>query len=107
MVSKAEGRIVLLADVRPSERAIELAGQLGKEPALVQVVLDESTEVLRAERGVLICETTHGFVCANAGVDSSNVAERRGLASPSTIPTLRRAGSARSCARRQRRRRPC
>lgn len=76
VVSKAEGRIVLLADVRPSERAIELAGQLGKEAALVQVVLDESTEVLRAERGVLICETTHGFVCANAGVDTSNVAER-------------------------------
>jgi coenzyme F420-0:L-glutamate ligase/coenzyme F420-1:gamma-L-glutamate ligase len=75
VVSKAEGRIVLLADVRPGERAIELAGQLGKEAALVQVVLDESTEVLRAERGVLICETTHGFVCANAGVDTSNVAE--------------------------------
>jgi coenzyme F420-0:L-glutamate ligase/coenzyme F420-1:gamma-L-glutamate ligase len=75
VVSKAEGRIVLLADVRPGERAIELAGQLGKEAALVQVVLDESTEVLRAERGVLICETAHGFVCANAGVDTSNVAE--------------------------------
>ena len=75
VVSKAEGRIVLLADVRPGERAIELAGQLGKEAALVQVVLDESTEVLRAERGALICETAHGFVCANAGVDTSNVAE--------------------------------
>ena len=75
VVSKAEGRIVLLADVRPGERAIELAEQLGKEAALVQVVLDESTEVLRAERGVLICETAHGFVCANAGVDTSNVAE--------------------------------
>ena len=75
VVSKAEGRIVLLADVRPGERAIELAEQLGKEAALVQVVLDESAEVLRAERGVLICETTHGFVCANAGVDTSNVAE--------------------------------
>jgi coenzyme F420-0:L-glutamate ligase/coenzyme F420-1:gamma-L-glutamate ligase len=75
VVSKAEGRIVRLADVRPGERAIELAAQLGKEAALVQLVLDESTEVLRSERGVLICETAHGFVCANAGVDTSNVAD--------------------------------
>lgn len=75
VVSKSEGRIVRLADVEPSDRAIELARQLGKEPALVQLVLDESTDVLRAERGVLICETGHGFVCANAGVDTSNVAD--------------------------------
>lgn len=74
-VSKAEGRVRLLADVQPGSRARELAGSLDKEPAAVQVILDESAEVLRAERGVLICVTPHGFVCANAGVDTSNAPE--------------------------------
>ena len=74
VVSKAEGRVVALAGVEASQRAQELAAELGKDPALVQVVLDESSEVLRAERGVLICETRQGLVCANAGVDTSNVA---------------------------------
>jgi coenzyme F420-0:L-glutamate ligase/coenzyme F420-1:gamma-L-glutamate ligase len=73
VVSKAEGRVVRLADVDVGERARELAARLGKEPELVQLVLDESTEVLRAERGVLIARTPHGLVCANAGVDRSNV----------------------------------
>jgi coenzyme F420-0:L-glutamate ligase / coenzyme F420-1:gamma-L-glutamate ligase len=73
VVSKAEGRIRTLKDVQPSERASELASTLGKDPRHVQVVLDESRQVLRAERGVLICVTHHGFVCANAGVDASNV----------------------------------
>jgi coenzyme F420-0:L-glutamate ligase / coenzyme F420-1:gamma-L-glutamate ligase len=75
-VSKAEGAVVDLAGVRPSARAIELAvappGGQAKDPRAVQVVLDQSTEVLRAERGVLVCRTHHGFVCANAGVDASN-----------------------------------
>jgi coenzyme F420-0:L-glutamate ligase/coenzyme F420-1:gamma-L-glutamate ligase len=71
-VSKAEGATVALADVRPEARAQEIAATLGKDPRFVQVVLDESVEVLRAERGVLICRTHHGFVCANAGVDTSN-----------------------------------
>lgn len=73
VVSKAEGRIRSLSNVAPSERAIGLAAKLGKDPRHVQVVLDETDEVLRAERGVLICVTRHGFVCANAGVDASNV----------------------------------
>ena len=72
VVSKAEGRIRSLADVLPERRAIELASHLEKDPRLVQVILDETREVLRAERGVLICVTHHGFVCANAGVDASN-----------------------------------
>jgi coenzyme F420-0:L-glutamate ligase/coenzyme F420-1:gamma-L-glutamate ligase len=72
VVSKAEGRTVALADVTPGEEALRIAAQ-GKDPRLVQVVLDESAEVLRAERGVLIVETHHGFVCANAGIDLSNV----------------------------------
>ncbi|MCW3029435.1 MAG: F420-dependent oxidoreductase [Solirubrobacterales bacterium] len=71
-VSKAEGAVVALADVDPGPRARELAAEQGKDPRAVQVVLDESEEVLRAERGVLICRTRHGFVCANAGVDASN-----------------------------------
>lgn len=73
IVSKAEGRVRRLSEVEPSERAIELAKKLGKEAALVELVLSESREVLRAERGVLITETHHGFVCANAGIDSSNL----------------------------------
>jgi coenzyme F420-0:L-glutamate ligase/coenzyme F420-1:gamma-L-glutamate ligase len=72
VVSKAEGRVVRLADVAAGERAVELASAQGKDPRAVQVVLDESVEVLRAERSVMICETRHGFVCANAGVDASN-----------------------------------
>jgi coenzyme F420-0:L-glutamate ligase/coenzyme F420-1:gamma-L-glutamate ligase len=73
VVSKAEGRVRSLSSVIPGAEARKLAAVLGKEPALVQLILDESTEVLRAERGVLIAETHHGFVCANAGVDSSNL----------------------------------
>ncbi|HEX4187917.1 MAG TPA: coenzyme F420-0:L-glutamate ligase [Solirubrobacteraceae bacterium] len=72
VVSKAEGAVVALAAVEPSARAYELAREQDKDPRAVQVVLDESEEVLRAERGVLICRTPHGFVCANAGVDASN-----------------------------------
>ena len=73
VVSKAEGRLRELAAVEPGERALALAAEQGKDPRAVQVVLDESAEVLRAERGVLVCVTHHGFVCANAGVDGSNV----------------------------------
>jgi coenzyme F420-0:L-glutamate ligase/coenzyme F420-1:gamma-L-glutamate ligase len=73
-VSKEEGALIALADVRPSERARELAARHGSDPRVVQVVLDQSVEVLRAERGVLICRTRQGFVCANAGVDASNAA---------------------------------
>jgi coenzyme F420-0:L-glutamate ligase/coenzyme F420-1:gamma-L-glutamate ligase len=72
LISKAEGRTRRLTEVAPGERALALAVQLGKDPRLVQVVLDETREVRRAERGVLISVTHHGFVCANAGVDASN-----------------------------------
>jgi coenzyme F420-0:L-glutamate ligase/coenzyme F420-1:gamma-L-glutamate ligase len=71
VVSKAEGRTRRLAEVTPSEQAIALAG--GRDPRLVQVVLDETKEIVRASPGVIVCETHHGFVCANAGVDQSNV----------------------------------
>ncbi len=72
IVSKAEGRLRRLAEVEPGPRARQLARELGKDPSQVQVVLDESQAVLRASRGVMICVTHHGFVCANAGVDASN-----------------------------------
>ncbi|HVD40665.1 MAG TPA: coenzyme F420-0:L-glutamate ligase [Solirubrobacterales bacterium] len=77
IVSKAEGRVRRLAEVEPSERAHELAKELGKEAELVELVLSESREVLRAERGVLITATHHGFVCANAGIDASNLPDER------------------------------
>jgi coenzyme F420-0:L-glutamate ligase/coenzyme F420-1:gamma-L-glutamate ligase len=71
VVSKAEGRIRVLADIEPGAEARALAPKLQKDPRQVQAVLDESAEILRDER-VLICRTRHGFVCANAGVDASN-----------------------------------
>jgi coenzyme F420-0:L-glutamate ligase/coenzyme F420-1:gamma-L-glutamate ligase len=72
IVSKAEDAIVALANVVASDRARELAAATDKDPRHVQVVLDQSAELVRAERGVLIARTHHGFVCANAGVDASN-----------------------------------
>jgi coenzyme F420-0:L-glutamate ligase / coenzyme F420-1:gamma-L-glutamate ligase len=73
VVSKAEGRVRSLEEFEPGERARELAAAHDKDPRHVQAVLDETVELLRADRGVLICRTRHGFVCANAGVDASNV----------------------------------
>ena len=75
VVSKAEGRLRRLSAVAPGPRARELAARHGRDPRQVQVVLDEAAEVRRAERGVLICVTPHGLVCANAGVDRSNAAD--------------------------------
>jgi len=72
VVSKAEGRVLDLSKVTPSPVARGLAADLDKDPRQVQVVLDESAQMLRARRGVLVCVTHHGFVCANAGVDASN-----------------------------------
>ena len=74
-VSKVEGRTRRLADVEPGERARELAAELDKDPELVELVLSESERVVRAERGVLITETPGGWICANAGIDSSNLDE--------------------------------
>jgi len=72
IVSKSEGRIVHLADVTPGARALEMAAESGKDARQIEVVLSESAKIVRWERGILICETHHGFVCANAGVDRSN-----------------------------------
>ena len=73
VVSKAEGRSVVLEDVEPSALAIELATNWEKDARHVEVVLRESKRIVRMDHGVIICETRHGLVCANAGVDASNV----------------------------------
>jgi len=77
VVSKAEGRLVTLAAVRPGAAAARLAAETGKDPRLCEVILSESRRIVRQRRGTLICETHHGLVCANAGVDASNVAAGR------------------------------
>jgi coenzyme F420-0:L-glutamate ligase / coenzyme F420-1:gamma-L-glutamate ligase len=79
IVSKAEGALRRLEDVVIGDRAREFAREHAKDPRHVQVILDESAAVLRAQRGVLICRTRHGFVCANAGVDTSNAPEDAAL----------------------------
>ena len=72
VVSKSEGRVVRLADVTPRREAEELAQAQGKDPRQVELILRESKRIVRAERGVIIVETHHGLVCANAGIDRSN-----------------------------------
>jgi coenzyme F420-0:L-glutamate ligase/coenzyme F420-1:gamma-L-glutamate ligase len=73
VVSKSEGRVVSLVAVRAKKRALKLAKEQGKDPRLVELILRESRRVVRAGHGVIITETKHGFVCANSGVDQSNV----------------------------------
>jgi coenzyme F420-0:L-glutamate ligase/coenzyme F420-1:gamma-L-glutamate ligase len=73
IVSKAEGRIIQLSSVQASRHSIALAGRMRKDPRLVEVILRESRRIVRMRGEILICETHHGFICANAGVDQSNV----------------------------------
>jgi coenzyme F420-0:L-glutamate ligase/coenzyme F420-1:gamma-L-glutamate ligase len=77
IISKAEGRMIRLETVSPSARARELARELDKEPELVEVILGESRKIIRTGGRALIVETHQGFVCANAGVDQSNVGLRQ------------------------------
>jgi coenzyme F420-0:L-glutamate ligase / coenzyme F420-1:gamma-L-glutamate ligase len=96
VVSKAEGRVVDLRDLEPGPEARALAAEHGKDARHVQAILDESAEILRADRGRLICRTHHGFVCANAGVDASNAGAPGRLVLLPTDPD----GSARALRRR-------
>lgn len=73
IVSKAEGRLVPLAGVEPSAFAVSIAERYDKDPRLVELVLRESTRIVRMDQGVIITETLHGYVCANAGIDESNL----------------------------------
>ena len=82
IVSKAEGQLVDLAQIRPSARAAELARQLDKDAALVEVILNESRGIIRAGGRALVVETHHGFICANAGVDQSNVGKNHAALLP-------------------------
>jgi coenzyme F420-0:L-glutamate ligase/coenzyme F420-1:gamma-L-glutamate ligase len=88
IVSKAEGRRVDLATVSPSARAIELAARVQKDPRFVEVVLSESSEVLRAVPGVLVTRHRQGYVMANAGIDRSNVPAAPGAAADDTVLLL-------------------
>jgi coenzyme F420-0:L-glutamate ligase/coenzyme F420-1:gamma-L-glutamate ligase len=73
VVSKAEGAVVRLAEITPGAAATALAEETGKDPRLCEAILTQSRRIVRRRGGILICETHHGFVCANAGVDASNV----------------------------------
>lgn len=73
VVSKAEGSVVRLADITPRPAATALADATGKDPRLCEAILAQSRRIVRQRGGTLICETHHGFVCANAGIDASNV----------------------------------
>ena len=73
IVSKSEGRLLRLPEIIPSPMAATFAAGLGRDPRLIEVILRESRRVVRMDRGVLVTETHHGWVCANAGVDQSNV----------------------------------
>jgi F420-0:gamma-glutamyl ligase len=73
VVSKAEGHLIVLKDIMPSPLAESFARQWGKDPRHVEVVLQQSRRIVKMDRGVLITETHHGFICANAGVDQSNI----------------------------------
>ena len=75
VVSKAEGRLVALAEVKPSAEAERLSQETGKDPQLTELILREGVRIVRQREGVVITETRHGFVCANAGIDASNVGE--------------------------------
>jgi len=86
IVSKAEGRMVDLASVKPSTEAIELAGKVQKDPRLVELILSESVRVVRARPGILIVEHRLGFVMANAGIDQSNLASPGGPQNALLLP---------------------
>jgi coenzyme F420-0:L-glutamate ligase/coenzyme F420-1:gamma-L-glutamate ligase len=73
IVSKAEGRLVDLGTIEPSALARDYATRYGKDPRQIEVVFRESRRIVRMDRGIVISETHHGFVCANAGVDASNI----------------------------------
>jgi coenzyme F420-0:L-glutamate ligase/coenzyme F420-1:gamma-L-glutamate ligase len=82
IVSKAEGRIVRLIDVNPSQKAKKMAKEHDKDPRIMELILNESVQILRAQNGIIVSETKHGLVCANAGVDQSNVQGNAALLLP-------------------------
>jgi coenzyme F420-0:L-glutamate ligase/coenzyme F420-1:gamma-L-glutamate ligase len=73
IISKAEGQVIDLATIKPSPKAIEISKKQKKDPRYVELILQESKRIVRQEHGVIISETHHGFICANAGIDASNI----------------------------------
>ncbi|MGH9933780.1 MAG: coenzyme F420-0:L-glutamate ligase [Nitrososphaerales archaeon] len=82
IVSKAEGRVIDLVTIQPSMRAINIARKYRKDPRIVELILRESRRIVKMERSIIITETKHGFVCANAGVDKSNISGDRAVLLP-------------------------
>ena len=82
VVSKAEGKIVRLDAIQPSKRAEQWAAEYQKDARVIELVLSEASRIVRMERGVIVAETRHGFVCANAGVDVSNAPEGTAILLP-------------------------
>jgi coenzyme F420-0:L-glutamate ligase/coenzyme F420-1:gamma-L-glutamate ligase len=86
IVSKAEGRVVRLDSVRPSESAQRLADATGKDPRLVELIIQESREILRVRPGLIISEDRRGFICANAGIDRSNIEQHEEAEEVALLP---------------------
>jgi coenzyme F420-0:L-glutamate ligase/coenzyme F420-1:gamma-L-glutamate ligase len=82
IVSKSEGRVIDLSGIKPSSDAERIAKKTDKDPRIVQLILNETKEIVRTENNIIIVETKHGFVCANAGVDESNVEEGKAVLLP-------------------------
>ena len=87
-VARAEGKIIRLEDVKPSELAERIAEEVGKDPRHVEVILRESKSILRMHNGIIISRTKHGIICANAGVDASNASEDGGVVTLPDDPDL-------------------
>lgn len=100
IISKSEGRVVALSDVKTSDEAKRIAEETEKDPRIAQLILNEAKEVVRVERNIIIVETMHGFVCANAGIDESNVEEGKAVLLPenpqSSVSRLKKEIEARS-----------
>ena len=73
IISKSEGRTIDLTKIIPSEEAKKISFRTGKDPRLVELIISQSNEIIKIEREIIITETKHGFVCANSGIDTSNV----------------------------------
>lgn len=82
LISKAEGNFICLYDIVPSTQAQDLANQTGKDPQLVEAIIQESNEIVRVGHDFIVSETKHGFICANAGIDESNVDEGKATPMP-------------------------
>ncbi len=77
IISKAEGRLINLNKVKPSQNAIDLSNQVNKDPRLIEMIFQESRKIVRIFNNIIIAETHHGFICANAGIDQSNVSRKK------------------------------